>query len=244
MPKLYKRLFIPDTHTPFHDPQCVKVLLDVARDFRPDEVVYLGDWWDCYSVSSYDKDPEKNFASLKDELLQGLDILHQVEKVSRANRFVFLQGNHEYRIDRYLNTYASKLHNILPVREILQLPKSYTFYPYGQENHYRCGKLILTHGSLTNKHAAASMVAKYGHSVMFGHTHKIQEYQVRTITGECHRGINIGWLGDPKRAAEYVANVADWSNGFALGYFNKRGHFWTQIVHIINGHAVVNGKLY
>jgi hypothetical protein len=42
--KLTTRLFIPDTHAPFHDKKAFALMLEVAKEVRPDEVVVLGDF--------------------------------------------------------------------------------------------------------------------------------------------------------------------------------------------------------
>lgn len=218
-------------------------MLDVARTFKPDEVVYLGDFFDCYCVSDYTKNPIANFALLEDELKPGRKLLSEVERVSRAKSYVFLQGNHEERIDRYIATYASKLAGNLETRKILGIPDHYKWFPYGMKNHYRMGKLIATHGTLCGQYPAAAMARKYGSSILFGHTHRVQEFQIRNASGDVFRGINIGWLGDLETAAEYIKNVADWCHGFAVGWFNTAGDFWIQTIPIINYECVFNHAL-
>jgi len=241
--RLYKRLFVPDSHWPFIDRKAWNCMVSVAEAFRPDEIVILGDFWDCYCISDYTKDPARNFKLLEEELIEGRVALDELERKTKAKSMVFLQGNHEQRIDRYVATFAGKLGDFIQPKEVLKIPNYYKWYPYGMRGHHRMGKLIATHGSLTNKHVAYGMVAKYGASVLFGHTHKIQEFQVRNINGEVHRGINIGWLGDVDRAAEYVKNVADWCHGFALGWFKPNGEFWTQTIPIIRGECVYGDAL-
>lgn len=244
MTRLYRRLFIPDTHAPMHDKKAWACMLKVAADFKPDEVVYLGDFWDCYCVSDYTKNPTTNFKMLEEELVDGRNLLKEVERATKAKSFVFLQGNHEERIDRYIAVYAAKLAGCLETRKILQVPDSYKWFPYGMKNIYRMGKLLATHGSLCGQYPAAAMARKYGCSVIFGHTHKVQELQLRNASGEIFRGINIGWLGDIETAAEYVKNVTDWCHGFAVGWFNDAGDFWIQIIPIVDYQCVFNGSLF
>jgi len=243
MNRLKTILFIPDQHWPFVDHRAYKVMLNVISQIKIDEVVWLGDHWDCYCVSDYGKDPIKNFKLLEEELIEGREALAQIEKITKAKSFVFLQGNHENRIDRYVAAYAGKLGNLVKTKDILQIPEHYRYIPYGQNGYYKCGKLIVTHGSLSNKHIAHAMLAKYGASVLFGHTHKVQEFQITNVFGEVLRGINIGWLGDAKKAAEYIKNVADWCHGFAIGYFKPNGDFFVQTIPIINYECVFNGEL-
>jgi len=48
-------LIIPDAHIPFHDKQAYGLMLKVAQDVMPDEIVILGDYGDFNSVSGHDK---------------------------------------------------------------------------------------------------------------------------------------------------------------------------------------------
>ena len=57
--------FIPDTHVPFEDGQAWAVAMAAAKAFKPDHIVLLGDFADCYSVSFHPKSPERK-ASLKE----------------------------------------------------------------------------------------------------------------------------------------------------------------------------------
>lgn len=240
--RLYRRLFIPDTHSNNHDKKAWSCMLDVVSQFRPDEVVYLGDFWDCYSVSDFTKNPSYNFQLLEEELKAGRELLSQVERISRAKSYVFLAGNHEARIDRYIATYASKLAGNLVTREILGVPKHYKWFPYGMKNHYNMGKLIATHGTLCGQNPAAAMVKKYGCSVVFGHTHGCQEYTIRNAKGENFTAYNIGWLGD-ESAAEYIQNFPNWSHGFGIAHFKPNGEFYFQTITIKNYECVFNNTL-
>lgn len=58
-PALSRILIIPDTHVPYHDERAWQLLLQVARAFGFDYVIILGDFIDCYSVSSHSKSPSR-----------------------------------------------------------------------------------------------------------------------------------------------------------------------------------------
>lgn len=238
-----KRLFVPDCHVPYHDARAFWLMLEVAKDFSPDEVVVLGDFWDCYVAGNYTQDPTKAMALLEDELKPGRKMLAHIENYSGAEKFVFIEGNHENRITRYFHTHAPKLGGILKTRSILQVPEHWTYLPCGQEAHYDMEGLVATHGTLSNKYVCANMLAKYGCSVIFGHTHRIQRHVVRSFHGQRLEAITCGWLGDVDKAAEYINNVADFSHGFAIGYFEP-DNFWVEIIQIKDYACAFNGKIY
>lgn len=242
--KLTKRLFVPDCHVPYHDEKAFSKMLEVARDFRPDEIVVLGDFFDAYSVSFHSKDPKRDFATIEDELKIGRPHLARLQAVNPRARVVFLCGNHEDRISRYLKHNAPKLASSTRLEEVLKLPPGIIFRPYGQKNRHFMGKLMATHGTLYSQHVAQAMVRKYGVSVIFGHTHRIQEFNSKTVHGDRLKGITIGWLGDLEHAGEYVQDMADWGHAFALGYFYPSGNFVLQTIEIIDGKAIFDGKIY
>lgn len=242
--ELYRRVFWPDTHCPFHDPKAVEVAIQIAADFKPHEIVFLGDYQDCYCVGQYTQDPEKNFNLLSEELEEGKELLGAIVRRSKARSVVYLEGNHENRIARYIATYGPRLGGLQSIPEILGISRGWKYLPYGQKGHYRCGNWVITHGTLCTKYSAAAMVAKYGCNVLFGHVHKIQRFQTSNFAGEAMTGLTCGWLGDKERAAEYVKNVADYSHGLALGWWRKSGRGVIQAIPIENYEAVVDGKAY
>src|SRR4051812_28245066 len=59
------RVFIaPDIHWTFHDPDVVTHIIDLARGC--DIIIQIGDALDCYSLSSFDRDP-KRLTNVEDE---------------------------------------------------------------------------------------------------------------------------------------------------------------------------------
>lgn len=234
MSKLRRVFHWPDTHTPHHDKKAVSLALDVMQDFKPDEVVYLGDFFDCEGPGTHPREnPLRDPGLLKDELKVGRELLDEIESKAKAKKYTFMQGNHEWRIERYIANNAPRLGGLFQSREILCIPSNYGYFPYGQENYYRIGKLTITHGYLAGENPAAATVKKFRSSVLMGHVHKLQAYHISSIHGEEHIGLCAGWLGDQRRAAEYMKGVSDWSLGFVLTYHKDNGDFYYQLVHII-----------
>lgn len=242
--KLVKRLIVPDCHVPFHDEKAFNAMLEIAKDFKPDEIVILGDFYDGYCVSSHPKDPNRTFATIEHELEISRPVLDKLIAVNPKAKVVFLSGNHENRITRYVKTNAPMLARSMGIENILKLPRQVYFVPYGQKNRYFMGKLMATHGTLYNQHVAQAMIRKYGVSVVFGHTHRLQEFNVQTVHGDRLKGITIGWLGDLEHAGEYVEDMADWVHSFALSYHYPNGDFVIQTIELVKGKAIFDGKIY
>lgn len=243
--RLFRRLFVPDSHWPWADQKAWNLMSQVAEVFRPDEIVILGDFQDCYGVSEYGKNPDHTFLQLKDELKLGIQKMRELEARSACRKVVYLEGNHERRIPRYMANHASPLFSHMNTRDVLGIPKHYAYLPYGQGNHYKMGGLVATHGKLINKHVGAAMLAKYKTNVIFGHTHRMSEIHTKTFDGRVLRAYNSGWLGDVRHAAEYIEDMDDWTLGFTLGWFKpKSDNFFIQLVPILNYELVYDNKLF
>ena len=78
------------------------------HDTKPDIVVMIGDWWDFPSLSSYDKGKAsaegRRFVDDLQAGNKGLELLElEINKdPAYKPRKVFCKGNHEHRIDRYV----------------------------------------------------------------------------------------------------------------------------------------------
>lgn len=242
--KLIKRLHVPDVHAPKHDARAFKLMLEVAKDYRPDEVVIYGDFFDAYCVSFHSKNPQQTYLTLEHELEDARPLLYDLVRALPKAKLVFLCGNHELRIQRYLRAYAPMLDRSITLEGLLKLPRGTHFYPYGKKNRHFMGKLMATHGTLYNKHVAHGMLQKYGHSIAFGHTHRSQEYNAKNVHNDRLKAITFGWLGDIEHAGEYVEDIADWVTGFGISYHFPSGDFVWQTIEIQNYKLIFNGEIY
>ena len=72
-----------DTHAGFHDQQALEVVYGVIKDVKPHRVIHLGDLVDCYTISKYEKDPNR-LTKLQDEIDMARVILHQVAQLAHC----------------------------------------------------------------------------------------------------------------------------------------------------------------
>ena len=243
--KLEKILFIPDCHFPYQDSLAFDLMMEAMLDFKPEHVIILGDFIDMYSVSSHDKNP-KRAMKLEEEITASVDALWRVKGLGAKNN-VYISGNHEDRLTRYLMQKAPELWDRINVPTVLALDKlGFEYVPYKSD--YTLGKLRMTHdtgkaGATAHKQA----VDAYHRSVIIGHTHRIGYTVQGDVEGDKHVGAMFGWLGDVKQV-DYAHNVnihKDWAHGFGIGYLNPRnGYTYLVPVPIVNYSCVVEGKLY
>lgn len=242
--KVEKILFIPDTHVPYHDKRAFDLVMKVGEMFKPDHVIILGDFIDMYTVSSHSKDPNRAL-KLEFELNEAKKELKRVKGLGAKNN-VFVSGNHEDRLTRYLQDKAPELFNIISIPHLLGLDKmGFEYIPYKQ--HYKLGKLYITHDcGNAGRQAAFKALETFQHNVVIGHTHRLNYIVEGNASGEAHLGAMFGWLGDEKEA-DYMHRIKasrDWAKGFGIGYLEpSTGFTYVVPVPIVNYSVVVEGKL-
>ena len=245
MSKLKTYLIIPDTHIPYHDEQAWKLMMKVAKTLRLYGIVILGDFCDFYSVSSHSKDPNRalkfdyELAEVDKKLLElnSLKVEHKV----------FIEGNHEDRLLRYLRDRAPELHNVINIPEILKLKeRGWEHVPYKSD--YEIGKLSITHdvGS-AGRYSAHRCLDTYQHSIVTGHTHRMAYIVEGNARGEHKVSAQFGWLGDVNEI-DYMHKATakkNWVPGFGIGYLDaKTGYVYLVPVPIVNYTVCFNGRLF
>jgi predicted phosphodiesterase len=244
--KLSTILFIPDTHAPYHDERAWGVMSRVARYIRPDVLVILGDFADCYSVSTHDKDPTR-LTSLSAELTVVNGLLDELDDIG-VKRKIYLEGNHEYRLARLLASDCPALASLecLSFPRLLRLrERGWTWSSYRKT--YRLGKLNLTHdigpSGITALHRTA---AAYESNVVIGHTHRMGTHYFGNQLGETHVAASFGWLGDASKVDYMHGTSVDrgWQLGFGIGHQTPKGITHLQAIPIIGGSCVVEGRYF
>ena len=242
--KLEKILFVPDTHVPYHDKEAFKLMLKAGKIFKPDHTIILGDFADFYGVSSHSKDPNRAL-KLKEEIEATKEALDQVRAIGAKNN-VFVSGNHEDRLERYLRDKAPELFNFISIPKILELKeKGFSYTPYKRA--YKIGKLNITHDTgVAGRFAHYKALDTFQHNIIIGHTHRLGYAVEGNAQGERHITAMFGWLGDVEEI-DYMNQVKarkEWSLGFGLGYLNpKTGVVYLVPVPIINGTVLIEGEV-
>jgi len=134
--------------------------MTIARDFNPDVRIAGSDGVDFYTLSQFDKNPDR-----------AKSIDYEVDAWARGQRewqtatpnamAIFIIGNHEFRLQRYLWR-----HQEIATLEALQITKFMRLDELGivyedtrhemANQEVRFGDLVIKHGSLVRKHSAYS----------------------------------------------------------------------------------------
>lgn len=242
-------LFIPDCHIPYHNRKAYRLMLLVGRDLMPDEIVILGDFSDFYSVSGHLKDPRilQHLIAEVEEVNRRLD---EIDLLFPNSKKIFIEGNHENRLERYLVNNAPALFGITSVEYLFKFNQrhNWKFIPYGPKQRYNVlgSKLVAKHTPIGS--SAAVTARKAMCSVVYGHIHRIEQSYAVGISGEQHVAFSCGWLGDVEQdlVFGYVKNHHEWQLGFGIAHVDeKTGYFYHQIIPILDNYTCVyNGKSY
>lgn len=251
---MQKILLIPDCHFPYVDTSAFNCMLNAARSIKPDTVIILGDFFDFFAISQHRKNPWRKL-DLASEIASGNAGLKQIEALG-AKRKIFVEGNHEERLQRFLADAGSDViralgpagllkANTLP--EVLNLKqRGWEWVPYRQ--HLKVGKLYVTHDvgkAGANAHVDAESV--FQGNCVIGHTHRIATAVKGNLKGKGHVSAMLGWLGsfDEIDYMHRARAARDWAHGFGIAYMDEATeHVFLNVVNIVNNRCVVDGQIF
>lgn len=239
-----KVFVIPDVHVPYHDKKAWNLTLEVIKNIKPDVVVVIGDFADFYAISQFDKDPSRNL-KLDWEVACVNKELDRISQVASNSQVVFLEGNHEDRLRRYLWKRAPELFGLLSTEELFRIrDRGWKFIPY--RSFYKRERVTYVHDlGKAGLNALSQTLDLCGGNVVFGHTHRAGVLYRGHHGSQGHFGLNVGWLGD-FRKLDYIHRIKaerDWRLGF--GIVEEVGNLsFAHFFPIISGKTQVFGKTY
>lgn len=241
-----KIVVVSDTHAPYHDQKCVALCRKTIKVVKPTHVVYIGDWTDAYPVSSYPKSPSRKLR-IEDEVDTSNDLLDTYQEAAPDAYHIFVEGNHENRLKRYLTNQAPELFGICPsMRDLLRIDdRGMRWVDYGE--HIKLGKVTFTHDvGRCGKNATMQSLADWGESLVIGHTHRLGVSWAGTTSGsERHFCMSVGWMGsyDKIDYRSKALSKREWQHGFGMVDIAPDGTGFPTPLPIVNGMVNVGGKL-
>lgn len=220
-------------------------MLRVAQFLKPKHLVILGDFADADCLKSHapTEPGSEDFAHELEEVNRALD---RLDLLGATNK-LYVSGNHEFRLDRYLMERAPEMFRSIKWQNLLELHRrGWQWTPYRKSA--RIGKLNITHDTGSagmNAHRTSSKA--FGGSTIIGHTHRMAYEAVGRFDGSPYLAAMLGWLGDAEKAAGYIheAQASSWVHGFGVMHLEPTtGIVHVQPVPIINGQCCVYGKLF
>lgn len=249
--KMQKWLVLSDVHRPFHNQVLWSKVLQLIKDLGSSlyGIILAGDYLDLYTLGSYNAESLANLSglTLQDEYIDGLQGIDELNSALHKDaKKYFLFGNHEDRYFRHIKEkdnakYGGALLN--PTEALYLHEHNWEVKTDWQSDYFTLGKhLDVIHGVYTSVNAAKTHLDKTQHSVMFGHTHRVQCFH----TGN-KAAYNIGGLYDIKsKGFSYMPRLQreTWANGFAIVNINDDGEFYVEQVNVWKDKFFADSKMY
>ena len=240
-----------DVHIPYHDKKAWKLLIKFIKEIQPDGVVCLGDLLDFYQLSKFTKKlsqrrPVANDIFDANILLDELDEALPKKVHDRKRGKIYCMGNHEARLERFIDERADALEGLvdLPI-ELNLAARGYELVKYGE--YARLGRLHLVHDlGWYGKYALFHSQAAINGNLVMGHTHRQQTIVVGSARGKDRVAASFGWLGDVNQIqyGHRLRQRSEWTHGFGAILYNRRtGDCHVTPIPVVNGACTYGGQV-
>ena len=269
----FRRDLVEDTLDPFHDEKAMSIALQIIADVAPDQIINLGDFLDFPSFSRFIQEPTFALTTQK-AINRGYRFLVEQRASASNAKVTLIAGNHDIRINKSIITNATAafgLHRaekpdnwpVLSVPFLLRLDELNVEYidGYPAGEYWINDNLKCIHGVKvrSNGSTAMAVVADDRVSTIFGHVHRM-ELQYKTVNVKdgfkTRLAFTPGTLaridsavpstnGGTDEWGKPVTRYENWQQGIGIVHYEEgNGDFHVYGVHIHNGKAMYNGKLY
>ncbi len=237
-------LIVPDLHVPFHCVKIIKLVTKIIKEINPDGIVQLGDFADAFQISSYDKDPER-VNTLADDIDDCNQILTEWSRHLKSGAMIhLLEGNHEYRLSKYISRSARELHGLVPDWPTLlkiklrneTTNKKWVWHKYTKWNSCVIGDCTLMHGFYYNQHATTTNLNKYRCNTISGHTHRSS-----MILDGHHYAVSLGH-GSDEMITAHQPTPTGWEQCLGLLHVDSMGKTFVDVLRVRNGRTMLYGK--
>jgi hypothetical protein len=232
-----RALIFSDLQIPYEDKRSLAAVEKYMKDHDWDYVGYIGDFVDMDCISSHNAN---NLRAVEGKSIQAdydyaNRLLDRHQRLAPNAKWFLIEGNHEYRVERYLDA-APTLRGSIEVEKGLRLKERGIKWVrnWSKGEVYRIGKANFIHGLYTNDFHSKRTVQVMGASTFFGHTHDIQSYSAvlrgdnSTIVGQ-----SIGCLCQYDQS--YLrGRPTKWQQGFAVFHFLPDGNYNYYIPRLFN----------
>ena len=238
-------LFWPDTHIPHQNEFACKAILKLMDDVRFDIMAIVGDYMDFGCIGHWNRNKHRTLElkRLKNDYIIGNALLDEIDsRLPKKCEKHYLDGNHEEWIYDLLEEMPS-LEGMIEHESQLNLKaRGYQTHQYNEL--LKLGRLYVTHGIYAGANPIKKHLDELKVNILFGHTHTLGMRLSSSIARDiAFAGYNIGAVCD--LSPDFMRKRPNsWTHGFAIGYFFPNGYFDVQLVRIVQGKFIVNGKIY
>lgn len=225
-------LVFPDTHLEYQDRRTLNAVMNFTEQHKSkwDYFIQLGDLLDLDFISKFSKKDITLRANsrFKQSFNIGNRFLSDMDSILPAHcQKVILEGNHDFRIKRYLEEFPS-LRGTLEYENAMDFSKyGVSYVPYWETGEsVDIGHAKFIHGLYLNEYHGKKHALEYGTNIFYGHTHDMASHPMkfagndRTIVGQ-----SLGFLAKYNLPGSDNFRPNKWQQGFGEFSFSSDGYF-------------------
>lgn len=204
-----KVLAIPDLHCPFQHKRAFDFVSKVAKDFKPNKVICLGDEIDAHGWSRYGREPDA--PGQQDELQAAKEALQPF--FQEFPNVTVCHSNHTQRAAKRATAAGIPSQLLKEIRQALGAPPGWTW-----QFSTTIDKVLYLHGDgYTGKNAAINCAERNRQSCVIGHVHS--HASIHYLAGHKDKifGMCCGCLIDTQAIAFKYAEAMPYRPVLALG---------------------------
>lgn len=253
---MLKAILLPDIHYPMEDKDAIKIVKNVIRKWKPDEIVFTGDQDSAETTSHWTTGTPVEALSIEDQGLQQVREMFAWCRSTRPEaRMIALDGNHGlYRHKNYTEKKAPTFLDWITPENLYHTDKyNVEFYYYDKPPVLWHGDIYLHHGESISKNAGESVrndCLNWNISLIRSHSHRAGFWQKNySFTNQVLRGWELGTLCDFENPEYFnYALHKDWCLSFGIAHITDDDVPHVQIIEIrkddTGKYCVVDGKVY
>jgi len=270
---LRRALIIPDSqngykvdrrtqeHTPLHDRKAWDLAVQMAQRIQPEEIIMLGDMLDLAPFGKYSTEPELHFTTTP-TLIELHWWLGQLRLAAPHAKIVYLEGNHELRMQRQINDSLKEASGLRPVNDMdgpdaLSVPRllaledlDIEYVPgYPAAEYWLWNQVRAYHGATVRAGGGASTAAVVKGAnchTLFGHIHRV-ELCAKTLSDSTGQRViyamTPGTIARIDGVVPGASRRSDWQQGLGIVYMSPSEQVQMQLVAISNGMCVYDGDM-
>lgn len=212
------------------------------KDVKPTVIVIGGDFVTLDSLSYFnDKRPllaEGRRYEL--EVKHGSMWLGKIRKACPLSDIIYIMGNHEYRVQRYVEGNPAMADTLNLERDLdLEDHGIREVVPYNQA--VKIGACYYMHGWFYNMYHAKKTLQVMGHNVIYGHVH---DYQVHTMSMRAHSKAYMAMCSGclTSKNPDYKRGFpSKFVNGLVYVEYRTNGNFSPFHISIVDGELSYGG---
>ena len=248
------RAIIPDSHGEHIDLGARDAFLSDLQALDVHEIVMLGDHLDAGgTMSTHQKSySHEKTESYQDDVTAANVFLDKIQRASPRAVIHYLEGNHEQHVERWAVREFERKKDADMVLEaigpaaVLNLKKRGIAY-YQRSTAYmnlsipgaiKLGECYFVHGVSHAKNADQAHLERFGANVVFGHVHRVQGMNSRTVTSSGFGSWCPGTLAKLQPLYAHTAPTT-WNHGYGLQFVAKSGAFLHINVPIHKGESLL-----